>query len=135
MYDNQIIENNTLIAQFMGLDEDNRYVPTEMLPHKDYNLYQGIFEMRELQFHISWDWLMPVVEKIESLEFNGRSVWTTIKTFKTSHKNNYHEMMFRVYKEDGESFLFEYDSEWFDTKITAVYFSVIEFIKWYNLNK
>lgn len=39
------MENNKLIAEFMGWDN-------------------GIIE---LKFHASWDWLMPVVEKIEQV--------------------------------------------------------------------
>jgi len=53
------MENNTLIAEFMGgqrvlPDEDVYNMPTHN------NLCYGV---NELQYHTSWDWLMPVVQK------------------------------------------------------------------------
>ena len=32
-----------------------------------YKVEQGTFEFDELQYHTSWDWLMPVVDKIEQV--------------------------------------------------------------------
>ena len=48
-------ENNTLIAEFMqeGSEGFNLY---------DYNGCH--YKVDELMFHTSWDWLMPVIEKI-----------------------------------------------------------------------
>ena len=46
-------ENNELIAEFMGVD------PIDI----DY----AIDEYGKLKYHLSWDWLMPVVEKIEQV--------------------------------------------------------------------
>ena len=53
------MENNTLIAEFMGgqrvlPDEDVYNMPTHN------NLCYGV---NELQYDTSWDWLMPVVQK------------------------------------------------------------------------
>ena len=72
-----------------------------------------------LKFHSSWDWLMPIVQKIEGL------------------KNHYIEIV--------EDSAYVYDVSKFDdnqtdpviitkgdTKIDAVYKAVVEFIKWYN---
>lgn len=55
------MNQNKIIAQFMGLRFENNqyYTPT-------YNSGEWLTES-ELQFHNSWDWLMPVVEKINSL--------------------------------------------------------------------
>jgi hypothetical protein len=44
------MENNKLIAEFMGVD----YV--------DIDTY--LESNKELQYHTSWDWLMPVLKKI-----------------------------------------------------------------------
>ena len=53
------IENNVLIAEFMGLQE---HKGSYFFPKND----EWIRNV-ELDYDISWDWLMPVVEKIESL--------------------------------------------------------------------
>lgn len=59
-------KDNKLIALFMGLEEDgvDGYL-VDM--DKDYG-YQVIHESCFL-YDSSWDWLMPVVEKIESLGY------------------------------------------------------------------
>lgn len=51
MNDQEIIEGNKLIAEFMGMGE--KFLPM------DYEHENGV------RYHSSWDWLMPVVEKIE----------------------------------------------------------------------
>tara|TARA_R110002051_G_C8647065_1_gene487046 strand:- start:169 stop:486 length:318 start_codon:yes stop_codon:yes gene_type:complete len=58
-------DNNKLIAEFMGMEKerhlDGRYLFTtdlEELRGSDTRFTE------ELYFHISWDWLMPVLKKI-----------------------------------------------------------------------
>ena len=59
-------KDNKLIAEFMGLD-------TEMFKSGKVNYYyydkvskQEIFlESHELHYNVSWDWLIPVIEKIQ----------------------------------------------------------------------
>jgi len=104
-------ENNRLLAEFMGYKhnpETEEYFETFI---KD-----GVSEYRVdlLQFHSDWNWLMEVVEKIESIKgtqifINGISC----------------EIMFK-----GKVI-----SKHFNTKIEAVYMAVVEFIKWYNQQK
>ncbi len=36
-----------------------------------YKVEQGTFELDELQYHASWDWLMPVVHKIKGTSAQG----------------------------------------------------------------
>lgn len=57
------MNQNKLIAEFMGLQfsKGEYYRPL-------YNSGDWIPE-NELQYHTSWDWLMPVVEKIENLGY------------------------------------------------------------------
>jgi len=56
------MENNKLIVEFMGN-------PTIFNPIHDATLYQVkeqdnmTYHIDELQYHLSWDWLMPVAEK------------------------------------------------------------------------
>jgi len=56
------MENNKLIVEFMGN-------PTIFNPIHDATLYQVkeqdnmTYHIDELQYHLSWDWLMPVISK------------------------------------------------------------------------
>lgn len=65
-----IIEGNKLIAEFIGWSE-NGFYPT---PFDDAGCVNGeassICREWNLKFHSSWNWLMPVVEKIESIHTN-----------------------------------------------------------------
>jgi len=49
------MKNNKLIAEFMGI----RYAENRN-SHKSSDYY---YEDIELEYHTSWDWLMPVAEK------------------------------------------------------------------------
>jgi hypothetical protein len=73
-----------------------------------------------MKYHVSWDWLMPVVEKIERLNSKfGNSVEITRTTC--------------VIKVKGKSF---HDCRFRTTggKIEAVHNTIVKFIKWYNDN-
>ena len=57
------MKDNKLIAEFMGCTNPFNEIHDATL----YKVEQGTFELDELQYHTSWDWLMPVVEKIEQI--------------------------------------------------------------------
>ena len=68
--------NNKLIAEFMGCTNPFNEIHDATL----YKVEQGTFEFDELQYHTSWDWLMPVVEKCLEMHNNlidGRDVIDT----------------------------------------------------------
>lgn len=46
-------QNNKLIAEFMGVDQ--------------VDIDYAINEDGQLKYHLSWDWLMPVIQKITEL--------------------------------------------------------------------
>jgi len=97
------LENNKLIADFMGIRyEENRS------SHESSDYY---FEDCELAYHTSWDWLMPVIDKITSLD-------------------EYVE-----FKNDTSSMVDE-GGVYINTRfIENTYNETVEFIKWYNKNK
>lgn len=81
----------------------------------------------ELKYHSSWDWLMPVVEKIESLKLNGHRYYVEIR-----HESC--EISVAINKGANTNKI--YSSLWqnHSSKIDAVYNAVVQFIKWYNEN-
>lgn len=78
------------------------------------------------EYHTSWDWLMPVVRKIESLNFEIDGVITSADVHIV-----YGDC--RIVDEDGNG-LFEFYSHSTDSgdKLGATYKAVVEYIKWYN---
>ena len=66
------MNNNKLIAEFMGAVGTPKYNPTEWdvyitgcldVDSDDENA-QHFYTPDEMKYHTSWDWLMPVVSKI-----------------------------------------------------------------------
>ena len=57
------MKDNKLIAEFMG-----EYTPYEKFGDNTEYYYKGKYvKLENMEFHKSWDWLMPVVEKIEQV--------------------------------------------------------------------
>lgn len=114
--------SNKLIAEFMGWEISGPGFPSGY--NNPHNLY---CHFEDLEFNHSWDWLMPVVEKIENLGF-----WTKIQAH-TSFDNLYKSCDIKKQKprSDGD-YLYNYEGDWIESKIEAVYNAVVEFIKFYN---
>ena len=94
-------ENNKLIAEFMG-----GYTPYEKFGNNKEYYYRGKYvNLDDMEFNSSWDWLMPVVEKMNTTE-----LWDE---YDISHLATY---------------LVSVD-------INATYKAVVEFINQYNKTK
>lgn len=109
-------ENNKLIAKFMG----GNYISKEFFNNgawdlKEHHGYQPI-----LYYNFSWDWLIPVIDKIESLNFIVEIKQNTC-IIKSSFLGNKLSLTKQIYN---------YKKEY--TKLSNTYKSVIEFINWYN---
>jgi hypothetical protein len=103
------IEGNKLIAEFM--DYTNNY------------WYQN----NELHYHEMWDYLMPVVEKIESTHddfhgYFGVHISSNGCTIAGTRLNTSIENPHYAYFNDITH----------ETKLSSTWYAVIEFIKWYN---
>jgi len=113
------VENNILLAEFLGWDvnEDG----TIELPLELANHWQG--ESRELDclvFHKNWNWIMLVVDKVESLGF---SVSIHTDTCYVAHNTDKCiETIINI-------------SDYKLGKLKVVYNACIQFVKWYNENK
>jgi hypothetical protein len=109
-------ENNKLIAEFMHVDGSHLWTnKTTLTNGKGYWVsqeFQGIeypdgndvLFPHEMKFHASWDWLMPVVEKILNKGYTLQGVNLTQKI--RLHLSTPH--------------------------LLHTYNAVVEFINWYN---
>ena len=66
------MKDNKLIAEFMGIEvkDDDAYLDEIKAMRKsgihiDFNGYTT----SELKYHTSWDWLMPVIQEIDFLQY------------------------------------------------------------------
>jgi hypothetical protein len=109
-------ENNKLIAEFMGL-------PTEVFKSGIVNYYFREFnsgswyEEHELSYNVSWDWLIPVVDKIENTFIDGDKPIITIQQGLCE---------IELWKYDEPNY-FQGNS-----KLESTYECVVSFIEWYN---
>ena len=63
------MKNNKLIAEFMGLENPfNEITDATLYRYKSVDEkgeFQFDIELHEMRYHVSWDWLMPVCQKID----------------------------------------------------------------------
>lgn len=113
-----IIESNKLIAAFMGADMEHD------AEYEMYGIIQDIqdgedekhfFTAEEMLFHSSYDWLMPVAEKIEQSGYDS-----VIEFSDFTYQCTFLDVSIGVTA---------------STKIEAIYGAVIQFIQWYNKQK
>lgn len=122
--------DNELIAEFMGgvfhrLDDgfgkinERWFFVYHPNPHCNASTYKS---REDLEYHLRWDWLMPVVEKIEVLQIDSYQFRVRIiKNFCAI------ESFVRFTGKPDVNFSNEEK-----TKIEYVYKTVVEFIKWYS---
>lgn len=119
MTEQEIIEGNKLIAEFMGGKVEDTLRCSNYtkigLPKWAFKCYDfDVLKISGFEYNSSWDWLMPVVEKIE--------------------KAGYCVSMYRdncsVYNKNGERVGNGVHNK---GKIICIITAVIEFINWYNI--
>ena len=116
------MENNKLIAEFMGLIESS--IPNEYWTKKSTEGF-GMGQMVELKYDTDWNWLMHVVDKIENIESEGQ-------VFSFEINRNRAHVLYAPANYPNEKWfnnLFLHEG---DTKINNTYKAVVEFINWYN---
>jgi hypothetical protein len=119
-------ENNRMIVEFMGHEEEQTesgefvYAIEFQNPEKLNDIQVEFFCAHEFKYHISWDWLMPVVEKIESLEYSVEKNLQRI------------DGDFQCLITKGNDILFQ---EFAVKSIEAMHYVVVEFINFYNEQK
>ena len=107
------MKENKLIAEFMGMeygDPNDNSVMIQMTPQGN-----EVVPIESMEYHSSWDWLMPVVEEIEGLrDVNGNAYRFTIDMCNAQIEETNIEIL-------GGRF-----------KLDTTYEAVVEFIKYYN---
>jgi hypothetical protein len=141
MTQEEIVMGDGLIAEFMGA----KY---SMTVGWEFSMFGSVYSncYNTLRFHSSWDWLMPVVEKIGTLTVKGyvKSPISDNKKYKVimSFGVNISKSQCTIsrdilpqYYGTERDFLDLYDCFNIDKpKIEIVWLSIIAFIKWYNAN-
>lgn len=104
------LENNKLIAEFIGgkMKVEN-YHGINII-----EIDNKTFDLNGLKYHSSWDWLMPVVEKIWSITNNRGSLF--------------------YFEVNDELTIYGKEESSMDSNKGNCYSAVVEFIKWYNKN-
>lgn len=132
-------EHNQIIGKFIGWIPYNGLNPKWNYSFETNNLFHvnKCVTQDELQFHTSWDWLMPVVDKINAIEYgdyitefsitkdNVRLVTQVNSKVRKKLKLNNKVLNVNIYYFDVENL----------SKIEATYQAVVQFIEWYNENK
>jgi len=117
MTQEEILEKNVLIAEFMGYyvkyNADTSSGSKE-LPYYSYNKDGETTD--SVYYHLSWDWLMPVLERIEAIGYKWEIGMSIISP-------QHYCRIWSIGTINGISAL------------DATYGAVITFIKWYNQNK
>lgn len=115
------VTDNEIIALFMGAStqHDGEWC-MKYLFKKGCTTYGWLIE--ELKYNNSWDWLMPVVEKIENLRLDN-----DLRFGVEIHVNGC-----RIMRSWTTSAIKDFGWHQTGSKIKSTYNAVIQFIKWYN---
>tara|TARA_R100000353_G_C6477364_1_gene188175 strand:+ start:145 stop:486 length:342 start_codon:yes stop_codon:yes gene_type:complete len=105
-------ETNKLIAEFMKWKKVNAGLVGYETPHS-----VALIQPSEMLFRKSWDWLMPVIEKIEKLGY----------TFEKNYQRVDKDWQSLIVK--GNDILYQ---EFNNDSLKSSYYVVVEFIKFYN---
>jgi aspartokinase-like uncharacterized kinase len=89
--------------------------------------FMGLVFVKEIDgiYHKSWDWLMPVVERIQSIGYHT-SMYHDCDKLTYTYRN---EM--RIVNSDESKIRYRELSNG-ETMIQCVYTAVVEFVKWHN---
>lgn len=125
MTEEQIIQGNIIIGDFMML---NQIYNGNIVLNSYHKLNAGwiVTSPENLEFHSSWNWLMQVVEKIESMGYDTGICNVVINGERLS------EILISPSDNEPKEGKIEIHERSAEGKIEATYHAVIQFIKWYN---
>lgn len=130
----EIITGNKLIAVFMGYDKIPKGHYKEMNPEltyygnmDSYGTVTNLMSENDLKYHTSLDWLIPAVQKIQSIDispapnYRGYHIEIVIQGYVKIEGSPMPPIFINVYREGS--------------LIKAVWQAVVQFIQWYNSSK
>lgn len=85
----------------------------------------------ELKYHTSWDWLMPVIERVETVEMNDGTLYRTAADVKIF----YRACIIEYLPDEESGDLCENETTiqtQGETKLEAAYKAIYQFIAWLN---
>jgi hypothetical protein len=118
----EIIELNIMFADFMKYPKNGVFYDIDVINPITFN--GRVHHQEQLCFHLSWEWLMPVVEMIESLNWHPK--WSV--SYRVIIYPSYCQIDIGQETIGNEGTFIEIGK----TKREAVWFCCVEFIKWYN---
>lgn len=106
----EILEGNKLILEFDGWT-----IEPGMEKHGNpfYNKGFAMVSVSQSEFYTSWDWLMPVVEKIEKMDYGFKMCRKVVEVYIDSTKE--------VIIKTKES-----------CRLESLYTAVVQFIQWHS---
>lgn len=131
METNDIINNNKLIAEFMNIDADVsdylEYISSkcEIKKRIGVDIVKEHLDIVDFKFHSSWDWLMPVVQRIMELYYDESEA----PGYFTKEKSIEYQLGFY-----GKFRPITRAETYTHGNINILHKTVAEFIKWYNKN-
>lgn len=139
-------ELDTLIVEFMG----GKHIPDSNDMFEHFILNERRLAHHQINYLTSWDWLMPVVEKIETTQwditkdkayqrnidkFKGREKATGYIFVSYDDREEFKGWFWNVSVSDFPTIHIKDCDDREDTKIKATYLAVVNFIQWYNKQK
>jgi hypothetical protein len=136
MVEDFILEGNKLIAEFMGkefvhMSFENR---TSWISARFDNsaVFNSFDCYTEIPYHKSFDWLMSVVEKIESLTYKELSIYSSVNFRRQKHIDIYWCAEGTKELSGGTTSPCRISSQKGKNELEILYMVVLDFIKWYN---
>jgi hypothetical protein len=114
------VKSNALIAEFIGLSYCNKHNYEGWYTNSEHNY--RICDYDGLKYHSNWSSLIPVVEKIESIEDEHRCAKYNVII---------EQSWCEIVDNNNSDTISKGDT---NNKIDAVYSAVVGFIQWYNKN-
>lgn len=130
MENKELIEGNCILSLFMGSE---RVVSGDIGEDLEYKYYDGVGRHGgyavNFDYHSSWDSLMTVVDKIESIydDFHGHfgvHIYSNSCTIQGTKLDTRPESFHPAYLSDPNAIM--------NTKLESTWYNVVSFIKWYN---